>query len=233
MKLYHLFLFIIISLTVNSCSLYPPISESLIFNEDSNFNNNSKLISFPRMALSKSIVNSNIPKKYLKKNTMELYTNSLNKLWQFSFSSYGFLYRANSDLYIGLNPNLIFNAGIDLTYEIVDDYFITAEATLLKNYKLILQKRVFEYAVFSNTIGIVYRRDRFGFEETSFSKNSTNFYTNSIGIRSLNGFNFFNNEMILEISVLYELEYKAEIINLSFSYSLFNIFNLTPNNLSK
>jgi len=233
MKLYHLFFFIIISLAVNSCSLYPPISESLIFKEDSNFNNNSNLISFPRIAFSNSIVNSNIPNKYLENNTIELNSKSLNKLWQFSFTSYGVLYRANNNLYIGLNPNLIFNAGIDLTYEVIDDYFITAEATLLKNYELILQKRIFEYIDFSNTVGIVYRRDRFGFEETSFSNKSTNFYTNSIGIRSLNGFNFFNNEMILEISVLYELEYKAEIINLSFAYSLFNIFNLTPSNLSK
>lgn len=225
MKLHLLFFLLIFSIIFNSCSLYPPISESLIFNDDLNSYSNSKLISFPRIALSNTIVSTTIPRIYLESNNIELYSNSLNKLWQFGFSSIGVLYRANNNFYLGLNPNLLFNAGIDLTYEVIDDYFITAEATLLNNYELILQKRFFKSVELTNTIGIVYRRDRLGFIENSFSNNSINFYTNSIGIRSLNGFNLFNNEMVLGISVLYELKYKAEIVNLSLSYNFFNIFN--------
>ncbi|MDP2303835.1 MAG: hypothetical protein Q8N03_15570 [Ignavibacteria bacterium] len=225
MKLHLLFFLFICSIFFNSCSLYPPISESLIFNEDLNSNDKTKLFSFPRVALSNSIVSSTIPSKYLEKNTTDSSSKSLNKLWQFSFSNIGILYRVNNDFYLGLNSNLLFNAGIDLTYEVVDNYFITAEATLLNNYKVIVQKRIVTSVDFTNTIGIVYRHDRLGFRENSFSGNAINFYINSIGIRSLNGFKLFNKELIFEISLLYELEYKAEVINLSFSYNFYKFFN--------
>lgn len=225
MKVCHSFYLIIFSIIFHSCSLYPPISESLVFNQGLNSNDSSKLISFPRIALSSSIVSSTIPKKYLENNATDLSSRSLNKLWQFGFSSVGVLYRANNSFYLGLNPNLIFNAGIDLTYEAIDDYFLTVEATLLKNYELILQKRFISSVDFTNTLGIIFRQDRLGFKENTFSNNSINFYTKSIGLRSLNGFNLFNNEIVVEISILYELEYKAEIINLSFSYNFYNFFN--------
>ncbi|HQI41768.1 MAG: hypothetical protein B6D44_01895 [Ignavibacteriales bacterium UTCHB2] len=223
-RLYFLFLLFISCIVFQSCSLYPPISESIIFEEDLYPTNSSQLIFFPRVALSYLSVNPKIPERYLSKNNYDLYSNELNKLWQYNFSSYGILYKANNDFYLGLHPNLIFNAGIDLTCEIIDDYFITAEATLLKNYELIFQKRNKVTVGFTNTIGIIYRSDRLTFIENSLSNKPIFFNTNSIGIRSLNGFNLFNNKMLVEISLLYELEYKAELINISFSYNIYNLF---------
>ncbi len=222
-KLHLLFLLLISCIVFQSCSLYPPISESMIFEEDLYPTNSSQLIFFPRVALSYLSVNTKIPERYLSKNNYDLYSNELNKLWQYNFSSYGILYKPNNDFYLGLHPNLIFNAGIDLTCEIIDDYFITAEATLLKNYELIFQKRNTVTVGFTNTIGIIYRSDRLTFIENSLSDKPIFFNTNSIGIRSLNGFNLFNNKMLVEISLLYELEYKAELINLSFSYNIYNL----------
>lgn len=207
-----------------SCSLYPPISESMIFEEDLYPSNSSQLIFFPRVAFSYLSVNPKVPERYLSKNNYDFSSNELNKLWQYNYSSYGILYKANDDFYLGLHPNLIFNAGIDLTYKIIDDYFITAETTLLKNYELIFQKRNILTMGFTNTIGIIYRSDRLSFIENTFSNKTIFFNSNSIGIRSLNGFNLFNNKMLVEISLLYELEYKAELINLSFSYDIYNFF---------
>ncbi len=224
LKLYFLFLLLISCMVFQSCSLYPPISESMIFEEDLYPSNSSQLIFFPRVAFSYLSVNPKVPERYLSKNNYDFSSNELNKLWQYNYSSYGILYKANDDFYLGLHPNLIFNAGIDLTYKIIDDYFITAETTLLKNYELIFQKRNILTMGFTNTIGIIYRSDRLSFIENTFSNKTIFFNSNSIGIRSLNGFNLFNNKMLVEISLLYELEYKAELINLSFSYDIYNFF---------
>jgi hypothetical protein len=223
MKIRNLFFLLIFSLIFSGCALYPPISESLIFKDNSNADYTDKTYSFYRISFSNLIVNPAIPNKYLDKNNIELLSNSLNRLWLVGLSNFGVLYRLNNSFYIGFNTGLIFNTGIDFTFEIVDDYFITAEATLLTNYELIIQKRIINNVDFINTIGIIYRHDRLGFSE-NLMNNAINFYTNSVGVRSLNGFNLLNNEMILEISLLYVKEYNTGIINLGFSYNLYNLF---------
>lgn len=208
---------------MNSCALYSPISESLIFKDNSNADYTDKTYSFYRISFSNLIVNPAIPNKYIEKNNIELFSNSIQRSWLVGLSNFGFLYRLNNSFYVGFNTGLIFNTGIDFTYEIVDDYFITAEATLLTNYELIFQKRIINKADFINTIGVVYRHDKFGYSE-NLMNNPIYFSTNSVGIRSLNGFNLLNNEMILEISLLYAREYNTAIINLGFSYNLYNLF---------
>jgi hypothetical protein len=228
MKTHNIVYPLLLSIIICSCSLYPPISETIIFNENLELNNSDDIVNvtaLARTSISNSFISSNIPNKYLEENkNIEVGSRSMNKLWQFGLSGWGILFRVNDNFFLGINPNLFFNAGIDFTLEMFDGIYLTAEGTAVKNYELIFQKRIFNDFNFKNTIGIVYRRDKFGFIENSLNNKAETFFLNSIGFRTLNYWKLFEKGVVVELSFLYELKYKTSIVNFGLSYNISNIF---------
>ena len=211
----------LITFFLSSCALTVPVSEVMIFEEEtteiSDLRSVFKILRYEssanRQFYSTTFENINRDKYKVMLDT------TLNPLWSFNVNGISLYYRPSENFAIAVNPSLAFNAGTDFTLQPVNNCYITGSANLLGNYELILQSKVLETDLFHATIGADFRHEKQEYQFISQNKKSNTFDVNMVGIRAHLYFAELIHEGRIIISVFHELEHLTPIINIGISFS--------------
>jgi len=232
-KLLNIIGLLLVSLTFSRCALHTPISESILFEEKVESNNESLIfddseqdeskflfVNYNSSSLNKSFYNNQFQAEALKTHNVsnEFF---LNVLWQYGFSSINLLYSLDDRFYIGINPSLVFNAGIDFTYKASENIYITGSGNTLLNYEIIIQSEIINYRKFKASLGINFRHERQDFTIIYHSYQVRNIFgTNMLGVRSLFKIPIKSVSLSGVLGVYYEFSYGTPVFKLGLGYSL-------------
>lgn len=201
---------IFFSLGMVSCALHPPISEQIIFSKNEYDGENFKLVEVSS-GFSTSIYSSSFKKKAYE-NYGSKHDSTLNSIWQWGASPYGFAYNFENNFSFGISPGaIVIGSGLDLTIKLSEKNYITLVGNPHGNYEAIIQHRIYFNGQDGFSLGAFFRHENFEFGNQLLNSSRDMDCMNIFGIRGL--FSLKPNEYNIRgiIGLGKEIEYETII----------------------
>ncbi len=207
-------IFLAVHFLLQSCALHPPLSESLIFYDPIESDNQFRLLEMGP-AIETSFYGSKLQNEARKKYG-GAFDSVLHPNWKYGLNAYGVSFRFGNRFAVGLAP---VSWGMDFTLNLDHAVYLTAAANIYKNFQFTLQRRLLLNSEFGVSVGAFYKQEHQSFQLSAPIEWDEIFPVSIAGIRGLYQFKMGRMRMRAITSVGYEFHYSSPVAFLGFSWT--------------